>query len=71
MEKPIERIVDAYVRLNNRRALEDLMAHRRKLAVNLAGQGDREFRLALKQIDDEIAVIEAGLQSLNAVSPSE
>lgn len=70
MEKAIERIVDAYVRLNNRRALEDLMMHRQKIAVDLAGRRDCDFSLPLGQIDGEIAVIEAGLQRLSAAAPS-
>jgi hypothetical protein len=62
MEKPIERIVDAYVCLKNRHALEDLMKHRQRIAVDLAAHGD--FDVPLGQIKDEIAVIEAGMQKL-------
>lgn len=71
MEMDIERIVDAYVRLNNRRALEDLMMHRQKIAVDLAGRRDHDFSLPLGQLDGEIIVIEAGLQRLSSVVPSE
>jgi hypothetical protein len=35
MTKAIQQIVDAYVRLNNRQALEDPKMHRRRLAVDL------------------------------------
>lgn len=35
MPNAIELIVDGYVRLNNRRALDDLRMQRRKLAVDL------------------------------------
>ena len=63
----IEGIVDAYVKLGDRRALEDLRMDRRKLALDLkARQGSYDFSLPLGQIDEEIAVIEAGLHRLNA-----
>jgi len=64
MEMAIERIVDAYVRLKNHIALEDLMTHRQKIAVDLVSRRDSDFTLPLKQINDEIAVIEAGLRKL-------
>jgi hypothetical protein len=70
MTNAIQRIVDAYVRLGNRRALEDLRMHRRKLAVDLKGRvGHYDVSLPLSQIDEEIAAIEAGLERLNG-SPS-
>jgi len=68
MTKAIEGIVDAYVTLGDRRALEDLRMHRRRLAVELKGRsGSRsyDFSLPLGQIDEEIAAIEAGLERLN------
>ena len=67
MTKAIEKIVDAYVRLGNQRALENLRMHRRKLAVDLKGNvGLYDFSLPLGQIDKEIAAIEAGLERLNS-----
>jgi hypothetical protein len=66
LTKAIEGIVDAYVRLGDRRALEDLRTHRRKLAVDLKGRGGPyDFSIPIGQIDEEIAVIEAGLERLN------
>jgi hypothetical protein len=70
MPKAIEQIVDAYVRLSNREALEDLMAHRQKLAVDLKSRTDFDFSLAIDQIDDDIAVIEAGVEKLRAAESS-
>lgn len=65
MEKAIERIVDAYVRLKNHQALEDLMQHRQKIALDLgAHRNDLDVTLSLRQINDEIAVIEAGMRKL-------
>jgi len=65
--KAIEGIVDAYVKLGDRRALEDLRMHRRRLAVDLKGRssGPYDFSLPLGQIDEEIAAIEAGIERLN------
>jgi hypothetical protein len=65
MEKAIERIVDSYVRLNNRAALEDLRIHRERLAVDLKGRAAHDFSLPIGQIESEIAVIDAGLHKLN------
>jgi hypothetical protein len=66
MSKAMAQIVDAYVRLNNRRGLEDLRMHRQKLAVDLKGRAGYDFSLPIGQIDEEIAVIEAGIDRLNA-----
>ena len=56
----------AYVMLGDRQALEDLRMHRRKLALDLKGRrGSYDFSLPLGQIDEEIAIIEAGLERLN------
>jgi hypothetical protein len=66
MTKAIEGIVDAYVKLGDRRALEDLRMHRRRLAIDLNGRsGPYDFSLPLGQINEEIAAIEAGLERLN------
>jgi hypothetical protein len=64
MSSAIQQIVDAYVRLNNRRGLEDLMMHRQRLAVDLKARSGFDFSVPIRQIDEEIAVIEAGLESL-------
>jgi hypothetical protein len=66
MSKAMEQIVNAYVRLNNRRGLEDLRMHRQKLAVDLKGRAGDDFSLPIGQIDQELAVMEAGLDKLNA-----
>ena len=38
MEPAIKGIVDTYSRLGNRRAIEDLLIHRRRLAADLTGR---------------------------------
>jgi hypothetical protein len=68
MSKAMEQIVDAYVRLNNRRGLEDLRMHRLKLAIDLKERAGYDFSLPIGQIDQEIAVIAAGLEKLAAAN---
>jgi hypothetical protein len=47
--------------------------HRRRLAVDLKGRssGPYDFSPPLGQIDEEIAVIEAGLERLNTLTAPE
>jgi hypothetical protein len=66
MPSAIEQIVDTYVRLKNRRGLEQLMMHRQRLAVDLKSKSGYDFSLPIGQIDEEIAIIEAGLSRLKA-----
>jgi len=61
----IGQIVDAYVWLNNRRALEDLRMHRKRLAAGLESRTGFDFSLPIGQIEEEIAVIQAGIERLN------
>jgi hypothetical protein len=60
-------IVDMHVRCGNRRALEDLRAHRGRLMDGLKAFGRQrpyDIRKPIAQIEDEIAVIDAGLGKL-------
>jgi hypothetical protein len=65
MSEAIERIVGAYVKLKNRKVLEDMKVHRQRLMTELkSAHGALDSSLSIKQLDDEIAVIEAGLTML-------
>jgi hypothetical protein len=64
MEPAIKKIVDTYVRLKNRRAIEDLLIHRRRLALDLKSRKGYDFSRPIAQIDEEIAIIEAALDLL-------
>jgi len=66
MPNAIAQIVNAYVRLKNRRGLDALMMHRQRLAVDLKSRSGYDFSLPIGQIDEEIAIIEAGLSRLKA-----
>jgi hypothetical protein len=63
----IEQIIDEHVKLGNRQALEFLLTHRRRLAVDLKGRAGSDFSLPIDQIDQIIALIEAGLDRLRTV----
>ena len=65
MSNAVQKIVDTYVQLNDRQALEDLGTYRHRLAVHLKARAGLDFSLLIGQIDAEIAVIEAGLGRLN------
>jgi hypothetical protein len=67
MPSAIEQIVETYIRLRNRRGLEELMMHRQRLAVDLKGRSGYDFSLPIGQIDDEISIIEAGLSRLRSM----
>jgi hypothetical protein len=54
--------------LNDRKPLEVLKLHRQKLAGDLKGRTGFDYSQPIRQIDEEISVIEAGLESLNSHS---
>ena len=66
MSEAIEQIVSAYVRLGNRRRLEDLLTYRRKLAVDLKMKSGFDFSLLIGQLEEEIAAVETGIERLDA-----
>jgi len=54
MPSAIEQIVDTYVRLNNRWALEAMLMHRQRLAISIKGKVyDRSP--VIEKIDEDIA----------------
>ena len=64
----MELIVQVFVRHQNRRALDDLGKHRQRLALELRARAPPGYDIGLpvRQIHEEIAVIEAGLEQLIA-----
>jgi hypothetical protein len=67
MEPAIKGIIDTYSRLGNRRAIEDMLIHRRRLAADLRGRTGYDFSRPIAEIDGEIAIIETALQKLDPV----
>jgi hypothetical protein len=69
MSLAMEQIVDVYVRLKDRYALEKLRAHREKLIANLNGlRSDLNFdsSLSLRSMAEDLAAIDAGFEQLDA-----
>ncbi|MET4278498.1 MULTISPECIES: hypothetical protein [unclassified Bradyrhizobium] len=62
----MELIVAGYVRVRDRRALLDLLAHRRKLLAQLEAVSGINPENAAKAIQEELAMIEAGLEEIKA-----
>jgi hypothetical protein len=62
----VEQIVDEYVQLGNRQALEYLLTHRRKLAGDLKSRAVSGSRLPIDEIDHLITAIKACLDRLAA-----
>jgi hypothetical protein len=66
MQPAMRNIVDAYVRLGNRKALNDLRASRERLIVGLKTLGVcYDPSKVVAQFADEIALIEAALAKLD------
>ena len=60
----IELIVSAYVRLKNRLALYDMRELRHRLLKDLRAASGFDSRQALKQVQDDLRIIEQGLEQL-------
>jgi hypothetical protein len=66
MQPAIRNIVDIYVRLGNREALNELRASRERLIVGLKTLGGPyDPSKIVVQFTDDIALIEAGLAKLD------
>lgn len=64
MSSAMELIVEGYARLNDRKSLEDLRMHRRRLAVDLKATTGLDCRSSIALVEEDIAAIEAGLETL-------
>ncbi|QOG23039.1 MULTISPECIES: hypothetical protein [Bradyrhizobium] len=60
----MELIVAGYVKVRNRRALTNLLAHRLKVLAQLQGVSGVNPENAVKAIQEELVLIEAGLEEL-------
>ncbi|UVO30734.1 hypothetical protein [Bradyrhizobium arachidis] len=60
----IELIVSAYVRLKNQRVLDDMRELRHRLLKDLRAASGFEPRQALKQVQEDLRIIEQGLEQL-------
>ncbi|WFU37549.1 hypothetical protein QA640_24050 [Bradyrhizobium sp. CB82] len=62
----IELIVSAYVRLKNRRALDDMRELRHRLLKDLQAASGFDSRQALEQVQKDLRIIEEGLAQLRS-----
>ena len=66
MSEAMKFIVDGYVKLCARKELDDLKAHRCRLATELKSiNGPFDLSSSIKQLEKEIEVIEEGLARLD------
>lgn len=64
MSKAMELIVAGYVKVRDQRALTDLLAHRRKVFAELQAVSGINPENAVRAIQEELTLIEAGLEEL-------
>lgn len=64
MSSPIELIVASHVELKNRRALEELREHRRRLLEQLRTVSGIDPTRAIEQVEEDIHAIDDGLERL-------
>jgi hypothetical protein len=64
MSTAMQMIVAGYVKVRDRRALADLLAHRRKVLNELQAVSGINPANAMSVVQDEIGLIEAGLEEL-------
>lgn len=64
MSRSLELIVEGYVRLNDRDALENILAHRQDLLRQLVAVTGVDPKQAIAQVSDEITIVETGLATL-------
>ena len=62
MPSAIEQIVNVFVSLGNRRRLEDMKLQRERAVIEL--QSQLGVSLPIRQLEGEIAMIDAGLEKL-------
>jgi hypothetical protein len=60
----MELIVAGYMKVRDRRTLADLLAHRRKMLGELQDVSGINPANAVQAVQDEITIIEAGLEEL-------
>ena len=66
MSEAMKWIVDGFVKLNNRQALNDLKANHCRMATELKSRrgGALDLSSPIRQLEDEIRVVEEGLARL-------
>ncbi|MET3973139.1 hypothetical protein ACVWXN_000465 [Bradyrhizobium sp. i1.4.4] len=70
LSRAMEMIVAGYVKVNNRRALADLLGQRSKVLAQLQAVSGINPQNAVQAIQEELELIEAGLEKLKPFSGS-
>jgi hypothetical protein len=70
MSGAIELIVEGYVSLKDRKALDELRIQRRKLIADLDACTGIDCTSTIQQIEEDIVAIEAGLARLDGATTS-
>jgi hypothetical protein len=70
LSNAMQMIVAGYVTVRDRRALADLLAHRRKVLAELQAVAGINPANSVAAVQDEIALIEAGLEELKPLPGS-
>ena len=70
MSTAMEIIVETYVRMRNRRALDELMMHRHRLAIDmrLRKHSNYDLSLIICQMAEDVKAIAKGLAQLDALA---
>src|SRR5215469_3612573 len=72
MSEAIERIVSAYVKLRDTKSLDEMRVHRHRLVTELKSlTGALDVSSSIKLLEDDIAVIDAGLAELRPAAAAE
>lgn len=68
MSEAVKLIVDAYVSLKDRQALEEMREHRQRMRKSLQEKADGAFDVSksVQDFDNDIEIVESGLVRLSA-----
>jgi len=69
MPSAIETIVAVYIEQKNRMALDEMLRHRQRLLADLKSRTGFDVSLPIRNVNDDIAAIEAGLVQLRGEVP--
>jgi hypothetical protein len=68
MASAFQTIVDIYLRNRNRKAIEESLAHRRKLTSDLKSFSNADHLALLAELAQEIDLLDAGLKRLDELA---
>jgi hypothetical protein len=69
MLSALELIINGYIKLNDGAALARMKAHRQRVVAGVGDGGPFDRSALLDTLNDEIALIDAGLQKMRSRNP--